>query len=60
MRWKVTARLLAAQGATLEELAALWRAWSDQDRSNRQSVTWADVKTNVVVKQVASPDSSDP
>ena len=28
---------------TLEELAALWRAWSGQDRP----VTWADVKANI-------------
>ena len=46
-------------GLTLEELEALWRAWSEQDRPVRQALTWAVVKATIVEQQVALPVTSD-
>ena len=39
----------------MEELAEFWRAWSEYNRPIQQAVTWADVKSNIVVKEVAAP-----
>ena len=43
----------------MEELEALWRAWSEQDRPIRQALMWAVVKATIVEQQVASPVTSD-
>ena len=62
--WSPTRK--SSQGAwrltepTLEALAAQWRALSEHDRPVRLTVTRADVKANVVVKQVASLVAGDP
>ena len=35
---------------TLEELAEFWKVRSEYDRPMEQAVTWADVKSRIVVK----------
>ena len=61
IRWKFTAGFLTASGdrQTLDNLAAVWRSWSEQVRPQGQSVSWADVKGNIVLKLVAAPSASD-
>ena len=59
-RWEATAGSLAAKGPHTGEIGSAVEAWSEQDRLFRQAVTWAGVKANVVVKQVASPVTVDP
>ena len=39
IRWEVTAGFLGLRCLTLEELEALWRVWSKQDRPARQALT---------------------
>ena len=57
-RWEATAGCTGAEGAA--QVAALWKAWSKYDTPMEQAVTWADVKANIVVKQVAAPVANDP
>ena len=39
-------------------LAEFWKVWSEYGRPIEQPVTWADVKSNIVVKEVADPATS--
>ena len=44
----------------MEKLAQFWKAWSEDDGRIEQADTWADVMSNIVVKEVAAlvPDDS--
>ena len=72
-RWVIEALIMASHvhegvhhtvyggqgGQTLEKPAAAWRSRSDQVWLIGQSVSWAHVKANVVVKPVSAPIVSD-
>ena len=46
-----------AQGAA-GRLVVLWKEWGGQDQLNEHAVTWADVESNITVKEVAAPNKS--
>ena len=43
---------------TLEELVEFWRVWTECDRLTEHTVTWADVKANIVVKEFPATSGS--
>ena len=47
-----------ARSHTLEQLAEFGKVWSVYDRPMDQAVTWADVKSDIVVREVAAPATS--
>ena len=48
------------RGRTPEGLAYFWKAWSEYDQPMEQAVTWADVKANIVEKELAASATNDP
>ena len=47
-----------ARSHTLEQLAEFGKVWSVYDRPMEQAVTWADVKSDIVVREVGAPATS--